>query len=187
MKKELRSSILEKRRCLPGEQVLEKSRRIKQRLFTLDEFKDTVTILFYVSYDNEVSTHEMIKESLALGKHVVVPKVNKKDHTLCLSLLSKWDDLESCAYDILEPKPDCIKEVPVESIDVMIVPGVVFDTQGNRIGHGMGYYDRLLQKNVKSHVIGLAFECQLVERIPVEKHDVCVEKIITEERIITCV
>jgi 5-formyltetrahydrofolate cyclo-ligase len=187
MKKEIRSSILKKRRCLSDEQVLEKSKWIKQRLLALDEFKAADTILFYVSYDNEVNTHEMIKECLSLGKQVVVPKVNKKDCTLCLSLLNKWEDLESCAYDILEPKPECIKEVPVESIDVMIVPGVVFDVLGNRIGHGMGYYDRLLQRNVRAHVVGLAFECQLVEKIHAEKHDVCVEKIITEERIIKCV
>jgi 5-formyltetrahydrofolate cyclo-ligase len=68
----------------------------------------------------------------------------------------------------------------------MIIPGVAFDSHGNRIGHGMGYYDRLLQKKMSAHCLGLAFELQIVESIPTEKHDVKVEKIVTEERIIIC-
>jgi len=128
----------------------------------------------------------MIQESLAAGKRVVVPKVNEKDHTLSLSLLSKWSDLSPCSYNILEPRPECLSEVVVESIDLMILPGVVFDEKGNRIGHGLGYYDRLLRKEKKASVIALAFECQMVQNIPVEKHDMRVEKIITEDRIINC-
>jgi 5-formyltetrahydrofolate cyclo-ligase len=186
MKREIRSRILKKRSCLTHAEVLEKSRRVKQRVFAVKEYKDAKTILFYVSYDNEVSTHEMITESLAMGKRVVVPKVNEKDHTLCLSLLNKWEDLEVCAYNILEPRLECIQVVPLESVDLMILPGVVFDERGNRIGHGFGYYDRLLQKERKGHVLALAFECQIVEKIPVEEHDVRVEKIITEDRIISC-
>jgi len=186
MKEQIRSTLMEKRRCLAGSDVQEKSRHIKQRLFAMDEFKGAHRILFYVSYDNEVGTHEMIKECLAMGKQVVVPKVDKRSRSMSVSLLTRWEDLEACAYNILEPKPDCIKEVPVDSIDLMIVPGVGFDAQGNRIGHGFGYFDRLLQHRKKAHIIGLAFECQLVEKIPVETHDVCVGKIITEERVIQC-
>jgi 5-formyltetrahydrofolate cyclo-ligase len=92
----------------------------------------------------------------------------------------------SGAYNILEPRQECVNEVSPESIDLMIVPGVAFDCQGNRIGHGMGYYDRLLQKKMRAHYFGLAFELQIVESIPSEKHDIKVEKIVTEERIIIC-
>jgi 5-formyltetrahydrofolate cyclo-ligase len=186
MKKELRSTIMKKRHCLSNVEILERSRRIKQRIFALEEFKEAQTILFYVSYGNEVSTHEMITESLAMGKQVIVPKVNEKDHTLCLSSLTKWEDLAPCSYSILEPRPECVNEVPLESIDLLILPGVVFDEQGNRIGHGYGYYDRLLQKDSKAHVLALAFECQIVKEIPTEKHDRRVEKIITEDRVIEC-
>jgi 5-formyltetrahydrofolate cyclo-ligase len=186
MKQQIRSTMLEKRKGLPSSEVLQKSRSIKARVFALDEFRKAQRILFYVSYDNEVSTHEMIQESLAMGKQVVVTKVNKSNRSMSVSLLSRWEDLEACAYNILEPKPDCIKEVPVDSIELMIVPGVGFDVKGNRIGHGMGYFDRLLQDNKKAHILGLAFECQLVEKIPVETHDVCMEKIVTEERVICC-
>jgi 5-formyltetrahydrofolate cyclo-ligase len=92
----------------------------------------------------------------------------------------------SGAYTILEPRQECVNEVSPESIDLIIIPGVAFDGQGNRIGHGMGYYDRLLQKKIRTHCLGLAFEFQIVESIPTEIHDVKIKKIITEERIIIC-
>jgi 5-formyltetrahydrofolate cyclo-ligase len=128
----------------------------------------------------------MIQESLRKGKTVVVPKTDIKEKKLNLSTITCWDDLECGAYTIFEPKSERVKEVFLDSIDLLILPGVVFDEKGNRIGHGMGYYDRLLQNKFHGHVVGLAFELQMVDSIPAEKHDVRVKRIITEERIITC-
>jgi len=186
MKKDIRSTILKKRSSMPRSEVQKKSKLIKEQIFQMQEFREAKTILFYVSYDNEVDTHEMIKESLGMKKQVVVPKTDMNNRTIICSSLTKWDDLLSGAYNILEPRRECVNEVSPESIDLMIIPGVAFDCQGNRIGHGMGYYDRLLQKKMITHCVGLAFELQIVESIPSEKHDVKVEKIVTEERIITC-
>jgi 5-formyltetrahydrofolate cyclo-ligase len=186
MKKEIRSTILKKRHSMLFSEVVEKSERIKEQVFHMDEFKDAKTILFYVSYDNEVYTHEMIKESLERKKHVVVPKIDKNSRTILCSSLTKWDDLVAGAYNILEPRQECLKEVSPESIDLIVIPGIAFDCQGNRIGHGMGYYDKLLKKKINGQHLGLAFEFQIVERILSEKHDVQVEKIVTEKRIITC-
>ena len=138
MKKEIRSLIQKKRKTMHFSEVSEKSRRIKDQLFSMKEFKDAGTILFYVSYDNEVYTHEMIKESLGMKKQVVVPKTDMNNRTIICSSLTMWDDLLSGAYNILEPRQECVNEVSPESIDLMIIPGVAFDSQGNRIGHGMG-------------------------------------------------
>ena len=186
MKTEIRSKILKKRNSMCVFEVLEKSERIKEQVFHMNEFKDATTILFYISYDNEVYTHEMIKESLEIKKQVVVPKTDMDNRTILCSSLTKWDDLVVGAYNILEPRQDCLNEVSLESIDIIIFPGIAFDCQGNRIGHGMGYYDRLLKKKINAHRLGLAFELQIVENIPTEPHDVKVEKIVTEKRIITC-
>ena len=186
MKKEIRSTILKKRDSMLFSEVLEKSKRIKEQVFDMDEFKDAKNILFYVSYDNEVYTHEMIKESLEIKKQIVVPKTDMKNHKILCSSLSQWDDLLVGTYNILEPRQECLNEVSLESIDLIVIPGIAFDYQGNRIGHGMGYYDRLLQKKIKAHCVGLAFEFQIVESIPIEHYDVKVEKIVTEKRIITC-
>lgn len=185
MKDELRKKIKKIRSDLSKSEVFEKSELIKNKLFKMKEFEQAATILFYVSYDNEVFTHDMIKECMSIGKKAIVPKSIPSDSTLILSELSNWNDLEIGAYDILEPKNDSIKEAPINLIDLIIVPGVGFDEKGRRIGHGKGYYDRLL-KNANSLLVGLSFEFQLVDEIPTEKHDIKVDKIITEKRVIDC-
>ncbi len=185
-KDQLRSEIKKKRENLSKDEVREKSNAIKNRLFEMKLFRNSQTILFYVSYDAEVYTHHMIKESIELGKNVVVPKSVTQDNSLILSKLKSWDDLKIGAYNILEPKKETIKEVDVESIDLILVPGVVFDEKGNRIGHGKGYYDRLLNKSKNTSHVGLAFECQLVESVPIDRHDLPVHIIITEKQILYC-
>lgn len=186
MKDRLRKSIEKKRNTLSTSEVLEKSSRIKKRIFEMDLFRDAQTILFYVSYGNEVYTHDMIKESISLGKTVVVPKSVTKNNALILSRLTDWNNLEVGAYNILEPKQESIEQVDVESIDLIIVPGVVFDESGNRIGHGKGYYDRLLNDSQNIPNIGLAFELQMIDNIESEKHDEKIDVIITEDRIMKC-
>jgi len=186
MKDKLRKSITAKRNSLSESEWMKKSSKIKTRIFEMNEFRKARTILFYVSYGKEVYTHDMIKESMGVGKTVVVPKSVTKDSTLMLSKLADWNDLEMGAYNILEPKKDSIKEVDTRSIDLIIVPGVVFDEKGNRIGHGKGYYDRLLKDSKGIPNIGLAFEFQLVKKIETEEHDEKIDVIITEDRIITC-
>lgn len=186
MKKDLRKELLKKRKSLSNLDVLKKSSQIEKRLFKMNEYKKSQMILYYISYDNEVCTHYMIKNSLLEGKNVVVPLSNKKNITLILSKLDKWDDLKIGSYNILEPKKEYIKRASIDKIDLIIVPGVGFDKRGNRIGHGIGYFDKLLQdSNYASH-IGLAFELQIVDSISTEKHDISVNKIITEKRIINC-
>jgi len=182
MKEKLRKEIKEKRRKQSKEENRKKSKEIKERLFRLKEYRDAKTVLFYVSYNGEAFTHEIIKEALG-NKKVVVPISNKEDKTLSLSVLGSWDDLELGSYDIFEPKKECIREISVDKIDLIIVPGVAFDLSGNRMGHGKGYYDKLLGKT-KAITVGLAFKFQLVENIPTELHDKPVDIIITEKQII---
>ena len=182
MKEKLRKQIKEKRTEITKEENRKKSKKIKERLLGLKEYRDAKIVLFYVSYDGEVFTHEMIKQALK-EKKVVVPISNKEENTLSLSILESWDDLELGSYDILEPKKECIREISIDKIDLIIVPGVAFDLSGNRVGHGKGYYDKLLEKT-KAITVGLAFEFQLVENIPTEPHDKPVDIIITEKHII---
>ena len=186
MKKSLRRHLIKKRKNLSKNFVFENSNKIKERLFSLREFKEASTILFYVSYDNEVNTHQMIKECLDTGKDIIVPISKKDDRTLILSKLEKWDDLKVGSYGILEPEVNKIKEVPLDIVDLIIVPGIGFDDRGNRIGHGKGYYDNLLKKSKSILHIGLAFEAQIEKFIPADRQDIPVNKIITEKRIIEC-
>ncbi len=99
--------------------------------------------------------------------------------------MKSWKELSIGSYGILEPRTEKIRKTRVEDIDLIIVPGVAFDKKGNRIGHGKGYYDRLLDKT-NATKIGLAFEFQLLKEIPTDKHDLPIDILITEKRIIKC-
>jgi len=184
MKKRIRKELIKKRKNISKEEIYRKSSLIKNNLFDLDEFTKASNILFYVSYDNEVFTHEMIKESIHNGKNIFVPKSVEKDRSLIISKLDEWDDLEKGLYGILEPVK--IKEVSISEIEIVIVPAVGFDKKGNRVGHGKGYYDNLIKFSKDILFIGLAFEFQIVDNIPVNRYDFPVDMIITESRIINC-
>ncbi len=184
MKRTIRTSVISRRNAMSVSDITRKSALIKKRLFALEEFRHARAILFYVSYGSEVATHEMIQACLASGKKVVVPCTNATNKTLSLSELRRWDDLGVGSYNIQEPRMECRCEVSLDAVDLIIVPGVAFDCAGHRIGHGMGYYDRLLSENVEATKIGLAFELQVVEQIPAEHHDVSIDMIITEKRVI---
>ena len=119
-------------------------------------------------------------------KKVVVPKTILENEKLTLSELLDWNHLELGSYNILEPKDEYLKEIQINSIDLFLIPGVVFDLSGNRIGHGKGYYDKLLKKEHSVSYIGLAFEDQIIDKIPIESHDVMMDKIVTDKRVIDC-
>jgi 5-formyltetrahydrofolate cyclo-ligase len=186
MKETIRKELIGKRKLLSKKEVLEKSKQIKDTLFNLQEFQKANNIFFYVSYDNEVNTHDMIKKCMPIGKNVFVPICNKEDKILFLSKIEKWTDLKPGSFDILEPKKDKIKQVSIYKIDLTLIPGIGFDEQGFRLGHGFGYYDKLLKNSTNAINIGLAFEIQIVEKIPIELHDLPVDLIITEKRVIKC-
>jgi len=184
-KEKLRIKLLKKRKKQKKHIVLEKSKKIGERLFSTDDFKKASKILFYVSYDNEVFTHDMIKKCLSENKKMIVPIVDKEKNKLVLSELVSWGHLEKGAYNILEPKKKFIIETSIDKIDLIIVPGVGFDLKGNRIGHGKGFYDKLL-KISKAKKIGLAFEWQVFDEIPTDNYDIPINMIISESRIIKC-
>ena len=108
MKDKLRKDLINKRKSLPKTEVFVKSNQIKNRLFELNELKQASVVLFYVSYGNEVYTHNMIKECLKNGKNIIVPISNIVNRSLILSKLRNWNALEPGSYGILEPKKDKI-------------------------------------------------------------------------------
>lgn len=186
MKSELRKRLTHIRSAIPYEQILEKSKRITAKLQHLDEYRVATAVMFYVSYDNEVYTHKLIKEVLkAKTKETIVPLTDVLNRKLLPVKIESWSELSPGAYNILEPE-NKQNVVDVDTIDLVLLPGIAFDERGNRIGHGAGYYDRLLRDSLHAKCVGLAFDFQIVDAIPVEKHDVAVDKIVTEKRIIDC-
>ncbi len=175
MKQINRRVILKKRDRLSKEEIIEKSKKIKEKLFNSEEYKKAKTIMLYVSFGSEVDTINIIKESLK-NKTVCVPVI--KEDNMIASLINNIKELnKKNKYNILEPSK--IKKIDKKDIDLVIVPGVVFDKQNHRIGYGKGYYDAFL-KGYKGKTIGLAFNLQILEIIPKDEWDIRLDKIISE-------
>ena len=182
MKNQLKESILEKRNSLSKQEILEKSKKIENKLLNLEHFKKSKTIMFFVSFNSEVNTHNMIKK-LFKYKIVVVPKVVQ--HEIEPSVIIDFDNLIPAGkFGILDPIE--AMKTAYKNIGLVLVPGIAFDKQGHRIGYGFGYYDKFLKKVPKAIKIGLCFDFQVVDKIPREEHDVPVDLIVTEERVLEC-
>lgn len=180
-KEEIREKLLKQLRSQDEEQRRIKSQEIKKKLFSHPEHKRAKTVMFYIAEDIEVDTEDMIKDNLRHGKKVVVPITVVSRNELIASLLVDYDkELTKGPYGILEPKSDFARPVPLKMIDLVIVPGVAFDKEGNRLGHGTGYYDRFLSKMPKDvPTIGLAFNFQIVDPLPTFSHDISVKEILS--------
>lgn len=165
----------------------ELSREIVRAFMSLPEYQAAQTVLFYLDVRSEVRTRHSLVDALASGKKIVVPYCVEGE-VLELFHLESPDELSTGMYRILEPKPELRrrpdKQVRVEEIDLIMVPGVAFDRRGGRTGHGKGYYDKLLEHaRPNTPLVALAFECQIFPEIPMQPHDVFMDKVITEKAV----
>ncbi len=183
-KENLRREMIAQRNNLKPEEITKKSKIIGEKLFALPEIKKAKTILFFVSFRNEVETRPLIEKSISLGKRVILPRINKEKKELDLYAINNLEELIPGTWNIPEPDPRKTNIVTLKEIDTVIVPGVVFDENGNRIGYGGGYYDRLLSKIFQTHktFIGLCFDFQIKKSIPQEANDVRINFLLTEKR-----
>ena len=166
------------------------SRRIVGAFMALPEYAQAATVMFYIDVRSEVRTRHDLELALQSGKTIVVPWCNEAGE-LEMFRLASMDELELGMYRILEPRTELRalpeKQVQAAELDLIMVPGVGFDRRGARMGHGKGYYYKLLQHaRPDTPLIALAFECQLFDEIPVADHDVFMDKIITEDHVYTC-
>lgn len=188
MKKQLRSQILNKRKDLDVDIVAAKSVKIFELLRSMNLYQSAKNVMVYIDFRNEVKTNHIINDLLSKDKKVVIPISVPKTREMILSqLLNPEKELTKGTYGILEPKKEYIREVNPETIDLILVPGVAFDEKGYRLGYGGGYYDRFLDKLTKNTPsIALAFDVQIIEKVPTDIHDHPVDSIVTESRIISC-
>jgi 5-formyltetrahydrofolate cyclo-ligase len=187
-KRELRKKVQELRDVLDPMQQRLLSDQIAANLWSVPEFISAETILFFISFRSEVDTLSMIQRALEEGRTACIPCTDMNDKSMVASRILNMDgDLEMGNYNILEPREECLRPVPPDQIDVILMPGVAFDITGGRLGYGGGYYDRFLEK-CGSHctLIALAFELQVVDHVPCADHDHHIHKIVTEKRVIDC-
>ncbi|MBI3324843.1 MAG: 5-formyltetrahydrofolate cyclo-ligase [Candidatus Omnitrophica bacterium] len=178
-KRQLRIRLLGRLKAQTEEERRRKSEAIHRRLFRLKVFQTARTVLCYVSLSYEVETRRLIEQMQAMGKRVVVPRVEGRQLGLS-RLADPSEDLARGAFGVLEPKPDAVRPVSVEALDLVLVPGLAFDRRGHRLGHGHGYFDRLLARLPDtSATVGLCFAFQLLDRLPVDPHDRSVQTVLS--------
>ena len=180
MKTTIRKKVLAARFKLTPEQRGVKSAEIEAKLFGLPEYRAASIVMFFASFQSEVETHHMIRRALAEGKRVVLPKVKGKE--LALFEIKSFDkDVHPGAWGI--PEPDGGMPAELKDIGLIVVPGAAFDERGNRIGYGAGFYDKLLPL-YKGRTVALAFELQIAPDVPADAHDIPMQRIVTEKRVI---
>lgn len=180
----IRKQAHENRKNQPDKDAV--SDAILARFLALPEYAAAKTVMFYVDVRDEVRTRQALPQALQTGKRIVVPYC--VDGELELFWLESMDELELGMYRILEPKNElrsvASKRLQPEDLDLIMVPGVAFDRTGGRTGHGKGYYDKLLEHaRPDTPLVALAFECQMFEAIPMDEHDVFMDKIVTEDAV----
>ncbi|MBW2603942.1 MAG: 5-formyltetrahydrofolate cyclo-ligase [Deltaproteobacteria bacterium] len=185
-KDEIRVSIEKALAALSDKEIKDKTQRIEKRLFEFANFLEANIVLLYINGNCEVNSLNIIKRCLNYKKIVILPAFVPKKHEIKLMKIDNLDtDLTIGPRNILEPDPNQCNIVPIECIDIAIIPGVAFDEKGGRIGSGEGYYDRLIPNlPITTRKVALTFEDQIVHQIQMEAHDRHVDIIITEKRTI---
>lgn len=184
MKSDLRKSMSERRAALEQEQAKAMNEIIYSRLHAHHALERAEDILVYLSFRSEIETRPLIDQWLKEKRRVYVPVMQPESRSILPVQIDEdhWN-LPVNAYGIQEPKLEGAAILPVEKLDLVIVPGLAFDIQGFRLGYGGGYYDRLIPRlRNDAYTLALCYDFQLVESVPVGPFDQKVQTILTELR-----
>ncbi len=177
-KKSLRNLLLERRDSTSYDLMKIASEKMQKRLKKINAFRDAQKIGVYYPIGSEILTQNIIQELLSYGKDVFLPKVIGKN--IEFRKIIDFSSLEKGSFDIMEPRDDCQID---NSLDVVLVPTVGISPTGVRLGYGHGFYDRFLSEH-KTTTISLTLEKQIIKNIPKSEHDIIIDWIVTEDRIL---
>ena len=183
---QIRDEIANTISALSASEIDERTKAIEKRLFDFANFLESKIALMYINANLEVPTDSIIPKTYAYSKIVVLPAFDPENFNMTLMKVDSFDqDLVPGPRQIPEPDTSKCKIVPMDRIDIAIIPGLAFDEKGGRIGSGTGYYDRLIPRlAITTRKVALTFEEQIIPQIPMESHDKHVDIIITDKRII---
>lgn len=180
MKAEIRANLINQLKQIPEDQHVLKSKKIFENLVSIPEYKNSWIIMTYVSFDREPDTIQIIRDALGKAKTVCIPYVDWKGKSMSPVQIFSIDDID---FSKRVPQPLNQSFIDIRDLDLVIVPGIAFDINCNRLGRGKGFYDRFLS-SCKAFKIGLAFDMQVLDRIVVESGDIPVDMVITETKIL---
>ncbi len=151
------------------------------RVQGMAEWQAAGRVAAFAPFGSEVAIDSLLQSALDDGKSLCLPITDPRQHVLTLHEVASLDVLVRGHFGIREPPPN---PVPPESVDLVLVPGLVFDPRGHRVGYGRGYFDRLLATMPRARKVGVAFDEQIVAHVPDEVHDIPVDCVVTESRIL---
>lgn len=155
-----------------------------QRMGQQPLWQQAERVLFFAPLPQEPDLRPLLAEALRAGKTVVLPRFDPERRDYGGFQIRGLSDLQAGHFGIEEPGPHC-PAVPLNRLDFLFVPGVAFDASGRRLGRGKGYFDRLLA-DARGHKCGVAFEWQVVARVPTEPHDAIMDSLLTPKRWLRC-
>ena len=180
-KEGLRKNLLRKRLGISTSVTSLKSQAIAKQLLAIAKIRNKNNFSAYLPINNEVDTRKIIDELIQKGSNIFVPAFLTTNNDYLFTGFDGWQNLEEGPKGILQPKS--FKPIDPSFIEVAILPGLAFSKEGVRLGYGKGVFDKLLSKS-KALRIGLAYDFQIVDEIPQEKHDLVMDLVVTEERVI---
>ncbi len=158
---------------------MERAERITDHLMREPRVQAARVVMLYFTFRSEVPTEPMIAALERAGKRLAMPHMTQAPGALVAAEYVSGDLLEPGAYGV--PDPAQLRPVAMRDLDLILAPGAVFDAHGGRIVYGKGYYDRFLaDPHLRAWTVGIAFDLQRVERIPVEPHDQSLDALLTE-------
>lgn len=164
------------RRSLDEEEQILAARAVFERIMAYEPYRQAGTVMAYVAVQGELRLEMVIKDVLAGGKKLLLPRCEAPG-IMTARRISSMEDLVPGTYGLLEPKESCGTADPGE-IDLILVPGVAFDREGHRLGQGGGYYDRFLMGS-GAHRVGICHDFALLESVPFDAHDIRMDDVIT--------
>lgn len=182
-KNEMRKAFLKRRSQMSKEEREEKSRIITDKILALDIYKKADWVFCYIDMASEVITTDFINLAWKDGKRVAVP-VAKKDRFMYFVEITSFNGMKRSSLGVMEPEIGPEKQVIPNDNSIMIVPGSMFDINKNRCGYGGGYYDTYTEKYNVKNTVGVCFDIQLADSIPVESFDRPLSAVLTENRTI---
>ncbi len=186
-KTRFREAARARRRQMSPQERRAKSALVAERVAGLGVIRPGATLCFYLATNEEVDTRSLVARALADGCRVVVPRVAAEGRLELYAIEDIEADVEIGAFGVEEPSAGAAGPIEAEAVECFIVPGVAFDPSGHRCGSGRGYFDRLLASRSPGSVIAaLAYECQLQPALPADEHDIPMDFICTEKRVLDC-
>lgn len=182
MKAALRDKMKQARLAMSQADVSRRSALVVEQVFGLEAYRRASSVMTYLPIRNEVDTTAVMAHCLNDGKALVLPRMDyERDRIAAHRVTAPAGQLVLGRMGLMEPDPAKTEAVAPETIDIVIVPGLVFDRAGNRIGWGRGYYDAFLaQLGTRAKRVGLAYEFQLVDSLEHDGHDVPMDFVLTE-------